>query len=113
TDDDEPWEGKFKGEKTSAFPHELKTIFAEDHEAIRSSPFGNTLTLDFARAAVLGYGLGQEETTDFLTINCASTDYVGHKYGPNSIEVEDTYLRLDKDLASFFDFLDQKIGKDN
>ena len=53
------------------------------------------------------------KATDFLTINCASTDYVGHKYAPNSIEIEDTYLRLDKDLAAFFHFLDQKVGKGN
>lgn len=111
TEDNEPWEGKFEGENTTTFPHDMKTIFAKDHEAIRSTPFGNTLTAEFARAAVTGYGLGQKGSTDFLTINFASTDYVGHKYGPNSIEVEDTYLRLDKDLASFFDFLDQKIGK--
>jgi arylsulfatase A-like enzyme len=71
------------------------------------------LTLDFAKAAVTGYDLGNGKATDFLTVNCASTDYVGHKYGPNSIEVEDVYLRLDKDLASFFAFLDSKVGKGN
>ena len=113
TADDVKWEGKFKGEKTTSFPHDLSEIFKQDPDVIRSSPYGNTLTLNFARAAVEGYQLGTGSFTDFLTINCASTDYVGHKYGPNSIEVEDVYLRLDKDLDTFFKYLDQKVGKGN
>jgi predicted AlkP superfamily pyrophosphatase or phosphodiesterase len=111
--DNVPWEGKFKGENTPVFPHDMKNIYNSDRESIRSTPFGNTLTLDFAKAAVNGYNLGNEGATDFLAVNCASTDYVGHKYGPNSIEVEDTYLRLDKDFAAFFKFLDEKVGKGN
>lgn len=111
--DNVSWEGKFKGENAPVFPHEMKNIYKDDPGSIRSTPFGNTLTLDFAEAAVNGYNLGHGEATDFLTINCASTDYVGHKYGPNSIEVEDTYLRLDKDFAAFFRFLDEKVGKGN
>jgi predicted AlkP superfamily pyrophosphatase or phosphodiesterase len=113
TADNQPWEGTFPGEAAPVFPHDMAKFYKLDHDNIRSSPFGNTLTLAFARAAVDGYSLGQGESTDFLTINCASTDYVGHKYGPNSIEVEDVYLRLDKDLAAFFTYLDSKVGKGN
>src|SRR5665213_1902597 len=113
TADNVSWEGKFKGEESPVFPHDMKSIYEKDPESLRSTPFGNTLTLDFAKAAVNGYNLGNGEATDFLTINCASTDYVGHKYGPNSIEIEDTYLRLDKDFAAFFHFLDAKVGKGN
>jgi predicted AlkP superfamily pyrophosphatase or phosphodiesterase len=113
TPDNSPWEGLFKGETAPVFPHDIARFYKEDHDNIRSSPFGNTLTLDFAKAAVDGYTLGQHDATDFLTINCASTDYVGHKYGPNSIEEEDVFLRLDKDLAAFFTFLDNKVGKGN
>lgn len=113
TPDNVSWEGRLRGEKAPVFPHDMKAIYKRDHGSIRTSPFGNTLTLNFAEAAVKGYDLGHGESTDFLTINCASTDYVGHKYGPNSIEAEDTYLRLDKDLAAFFRFLDQKVGKGN
>ncbi len=50
---------------------------------------------------------------DFLTVSISSTDYVGHSFGPNSIESEDTYLRLDKDIADFLAFLDTKVGKGN
>ena len=113
TADNVTWEGKFKGENAPVFPHDMKNIYDKNHESLRTTPFGNTLTLDFAKAAVNGYDLGRGAATDFLTINCASTDYVGHQYGPNSVEVEDTYLRLDKDLAAFFQFLDQKVGKGN
>lgn len=111
--DDVSWEGTFKGEKSPVFPHDIAAYYKRSHEVIRSTPFGNSLTLAFAKAAVEGYNLGQGTSTDFLTINCASTDYVGHMYGPNSIEVEDTYLRLDKDLGAFFAMLDQKVGKGN
>jgi hypothetical protein len=107
----QPYEGKFKGESIAVFPHRVKELYANSPGSFRSTPFGNSLTLEFAEAAVTGYGLGQGQGTDFLTINCASTDYVGHMFGPNSVEIEDTYLRLDQDLARFFRFLDQKIGK--
>ena len=111
--DDAKWEGFYKGETTITFPHNMPVIYSQDPGSLRSTPSGNTLTLDFAKAAVLGYGMGGDSITDFLTINCASTDYVGHQFGPNSIEVEDTYLRLDKDLSAFFRFLDQRVGKGN
>jgi predicted AlkP superfamily pyrophosphatase or phosphodiesterase len=113
TADDVSWEGLFKNEKSPVFPHRISALVKDDKGNIRTTPFGNTLTLDFAKAAIEGYNLGQGKATDFLTVNCASTDYVGHKYGPNSIEVEDVYLRLDRDLASFFSYLDNKIGKGN
>ena len=86
--------------------HMRKILF---HSGV--TPFGNSLTLDFAKTLLDAYQLGQGPATDFLTINCASTDYVGHLFGPNSIEIEDVYLRLDLDLAAFFSVLDAKIGK--
>ena len=62
---------------------------------------------------LLGENLGQtENVTDFLAISFSSTDYVGHQFGVDSKEIQDTYIRLDKDLADFFNFLDEKVGKD-
>ena len=113
TADNVSWEGTLKGAKQPVFPYDVQKAYAKDHGSLRQMPFGNSLTLQFAKAAVDGYKLGQESTTDFLTINCASTDYCGHLVGPNAIEIEDVYLRLDQDLASFFNYLDQKIGKGN
>jgi predicted AlkP superfamily pyrophosphatase or phosphodiesterase len=109
--DNKPYEGKLPGETAPVFPHSLKSAYAKNHGSFRSTPFGNSLTLDFAKTLLDAYQLGQGPSTDFLTINCASTDYVGHLFGPNSIEVEDTYLRLDLDLASFLSELDSKLGK--
>ena len=111
TADNSSWEGLLGSAKTPTFPY---TNLATDYEAkkdnIRYTPFGNTLTLKFAEAAIDGYSMGRNADTDFLAINIASTDYAGHKFGPNSIEVEDVYLRLDRDLANFFKMLDAKIG---
>jgi predicted AlkP superfamily pyrophosphatase or phosphodiesterase len=109
--DAEAYEGKFKGEATTTFPHDIQKAYEASKGSFRSTPFGNTLTLHFAQSAITGYQLGKGPATDFLTINCASTDYVGHLFGPNSIEAEDTYLRLDHDLEKFFNFLDSSIGK--
>ena len=113
TTDDVPWEGVLKGAVNPVFPYDVQKIYALDHGSLRQMPFGNSLSLQFAKAAVDGYKLGQEKTTDFLTVNCASTDYSGHLVGPNAIEIEDVYLRLDRDLATFFTYLDMKIGKGN
>jgi predicted AlkP superfamily pyrophosphatase or phosphodiesterase len=109
--DDQPYEGKFNGETSTSFPHKVDEIYKNNRSSFRSTPFGNTLTLDFATQIVEQYQMGGGSATDFLTINCASTDYVGHMFGPNSIEIEDTYLRLDQDLAKFFRFLDTRLGK--
>jgi predicted AlkP superfamily pyrophosphatase or phosphodiesterase len=111
--DNKSYEGKFPGESGAVFPHDIKAAYAKSHSIFRSTPYGNSLTLEFAKTVLDAYQLGQRSVTDFLTINCASTDYAGHLFGPNSIEVEDVYLRLDQDLASFFTELDAKIGKGN
>jgi len=111
--DNKSFEGKFPGESAPVFPHDIKTAYSKSHGIFRATPYGNSLTLDFAKTVLSSYQLGQGTNTDFLTINCASTDYAGHLFGPNSIEVEDVYLRLDQDLAAFFTQLDSEIGKGN
>ena len=112
--DNSPWEGLLGSAKTPTFPYSnLAADYQTKRDNIRSTPFGNTLTLKIAEAAIKGEKLGADEITDFLAINLASTDYAGHKFGPNSIEVEDVYLRLDRDLAEFFNNLDKNIGKGN
>lgn len=113
TADDKPYEGKFKDEEKSTFPHKLDSFIGKNYGAISSTPFGNTMTMDLSKLAIQNEKLGQTGNTDFLAISCSSTDYVGHQFGPNSIEAEDTYLRLDKDLEDFFNYLDKTIGKGN
>jgi len=111
TPDDNEFEKTFSGEQRPVFPHDLPKLKGNSWDIIRSSPFGNTLTKDFAMAAVQAENLGKGANTDFLALSFSSTDYVGHQFGPNSIEAEDTYLRLDKDLAEFLKFLDSFVGK--
>jgi predicted AlkP superfamily pyrophosphatase or phosphodiesterase len=105
-------EGAFKGENAPVFPH----IFAKNSKGyglLRATPYGNTITFDFAKKAINAEKMGQGNFTDLLTISLSSTDYIGHQFGPNAIETEDTYLRLDKDIASFLTFLDTKLGANN
>ncbi len=111
--DDNEYEGTFHDEKRPVFPHNLPKLRKENgnFEIIKSTPFGNTLTFDFAKAAIEGEELGKSKWTDFLAVSFSSTDYVGHRYGPDAVEIEDTYLRFDKDLADFISFLDTKVGK--
>ncbi|MFL5771940.1 MAG: alkaline phosphatase PafA [Flavisolibacter sp.] len=93
------------------FPHMTSAITSNKYESFRTTPFGNTYTLEMAKAAIENEQLGKRNVTDFLSVSLSSTDYIGHTFGPNSIEVEDTYLRLDQDLASFLTYLDNTIGK--
>jgi len=109
--DNVPYEGRFTGEQQTTFPHNLRQAYAASKASFRNTPYGNSFTLAFAKAALEGYQLGRGNATDFLTINFASTDGVGHMFGTNSIEIEDTYLRLDKNLEDLFKTLDAKVGK--
>ncbi len=113
TTDNTPYESPYKGEMTPTFPHDFEKIGGKDFENIRRSPFGNTLSKDFAKEAIRSEQLGVDEVTDMLCLSFSATDYIGHQFGTNSIETEDCYLRLDKDIEDFLTFLDQTIGKKN
>ena len=112
--DGNSYRSNYKGLEKMNFPYDLSTLKKENGNGlIRSTPFGNTLTKDIAIAIIENENLGKNEKgiTDFLAVSFSSTDYVGHQFSPNSIETEDTYLRLDKDLNDFFNYLDKKVGK--
>ena len=113
--DDNDFEGTFKGEKKPTFPHDLPNLMSKNknYNLLKASPFGNSLLIDFAKEAIIGENLGKGDSIDFLSMSFSSTDYVGHMFGPESKEIQDTYLRLDKDLEQFLIFLDEKIGIDN
>lgn len=110
TSDTKPYEGTLPG-GGNYFEHRTDTFKTYRYSAFRVTPYGNSFTADAAKAAIEGEDLGARGVTDFLAVSFSSPDYIGHTFGPNSIEVEDTYLRLDKDLADFFTYLDTKIGK--
>ncbi len=112
-DDLNDFEDGFKSKPTSTFPYDLKQLSKANggYDILKSTPFGNSLTTDFAIAAIEGEQLGKDDITDVLTVSFSSTDYVGHDFGVNAKETQDTYLRLDKDLERLFNTLDTKIGK--
>jgi predicted AlkP superfamily pyrophosphatase or phosphodiesterase len=113
TVDDSKYEGKFKDMAAPTMPVKTSAMYKNNLGLIRSTPYGNTMTLDLAVAAINGEQLGQHAVTDFLAVSFSSTDYVGHQFGVNAVETEDTYLRLDRDFATFFTYLDAKVGKGN
>ena len=109
--DNNAYEATYLGEEKPVFPHDLPSLRGKSFDLVRRTPFGNTLTKDFAIASIKGEDLGRDSITDFLCISFSATDYVGHQFGPMAIETEDTYLRLDRDLADLFQFLDNNFGK--
>lgn len=111
--DDVPYESPFTGEAAPVFPHDLPALWEANgnYDMLRPTPFGNSLTVDFALEAIRAEELGADIITDFLAISFSSTDYVGHKFGVNSKEVQDTYLRLDQDLERLLEFLDREVGE--
>lgn len=114
TADDTPYEKSIAAGVSATLPLDLKALKAKHgYGIIRSTPFGNSLTLEMAKAAIAGEQLGQRGETDFLAVSCSSTDYVGHQVGLRAVETEDTYLRLDRDIADFLTYLDTTLGKGN
>lgn len=114
TADDNAYEGAMKGESRPVFPHKTSLAAGKNRDLIRATPYGNSITRMMAEACIEGEHLGQEQgQTDFLAVSFSSTDYVGHQYAPNSIEIEDTYLRFDRELEQLLNYLDRKVGKGN
>ena len=112
--DNSAYEEPFGGQKYPKFPHDLPDLLKENGKGlIKATPYGNSLTKDMAIAAIEGEGLGEDIHTDLLAVSFSSPDYVGHQFGTDSKEIQDTYLRLDRDLASFLSYLDDQIGKEN
>ncbi|WP_320054031.1 alkaline phosphatase family protein [uncultured Acetobacteroides sp.] len=91
----------------------LKSKSRPTYEKLMDTPYGNNLTKDFAIAAIVNEGLGKDEATDLLTITLDANKHIGQKYGPTSMEMEDTYYRLDEDIAHLIKFLADNIGKQN
>lgn len=113
TSDDNIYEEPFAGETKPVFPHDIPSIAKGNLGLMRSIPAGNTFTKDFAIECIRAENLGRDSITDFLCISFSAPDYIGHQFGTHSIELQDCYIRLDRDLESLFDFLDARVGKAN
>ncbi len=109
------YEGAYRGETAAVFPHDLVSLWEANgaYDILKATAYGNSLTADFALAALKGENLGKGVDTDFLAISFSSTDYVGHQFGVNSREIEDTYYRLDLDLERLLKALDAQVGPGN
>lgn len=111
--DDSPYEVVMNGKAKPVFPYKVEANSKTGYGALTRTPFGNDFLTEFAKAAIDNEKLGQQGETDFLAISYSGTDAVGHAMGPNAIEVEDIYLRLDKNLEDLFQYLDTRVGKGN
>lgn len=96
-------------------PYDLNVLKQKtnNYNAIRFTPFANTLTLAFAKTVIDNMELGQDADPDLLCLSFSSPDYCAHQFGIHAEETEDTYLKLDLELANFLQYLDKKLGKDN
>ncbi len=108
--DDMPWETNVPGYGV-VFPHPFGKGDGKMFTTLLTvSPAGDELTLEFTKALIVGEELGQDEVPDYLSISFSATDYIGHIFGPASLESEDNLLRLDKTLSELFAFIDKQVG---
>jgi predicted AlkP superfamily pyrophosphatase or phosphodiesterase len=116
--DSNSYEVGFKGK--NYFPYDLKKMSTtgilnskRDYSLLRETPFGNSYTADFATRLIREEQLGKDDITDFLSVSFSATDYIGHRFGPSSVEAADAILRLDEDISKLLKFLNDSIGKRN
>lgn len=115
-ENENPYERPFGPNGDNRLPLDLPAIAnvtAKSYATLRPTPWGNVLTLEFAKAAVEGEKLGAGEQTDFLAVSLSAPDAAGHLFATNSPRMEDLYLRLDQDLADFLSWLDKQVGTGN
>ena len=117
--DDNKYEPSLGGKSSPTFPYDFKTMREKyvksglEYQLLLVSPGGNSLLTEFAIAAIENEELGMDEYPDILNVSYSITDVIGHTFGPQSVEMEDIYLRLDKNLGELFATLDSKVGKDD
>ena len=117
--DDNSYEPTMGLKSSPTFPYDFKTMREQysakgtEFQLLWISPKGNTLLTEFAIKALQEEKLGKGEHIDFLSISYSIPDVIGHTFGPQSIEMEDIYLRLDRDLSTLFEALDSQVGKNN
>ena len=109
--DNNPYEAPYEGQTRAAFPYDWSDITENRYNLIKGSPHGATISIDFAIAAMEAEEMGQDDQPDLLAISISNTDYAGHQFGPQSVEVQDTYLRLDLEIKRLLDYLDANVGE--
>ncbi len=117
--DDNPYERTLRGKETPTFPYDLKAMRElyngepSYYQVLWVTPFGNTLTREFAMQALKSEDLGADAVTDMLCVSFSTPDVAGHTFGPQSVEVQDIYLRLDQEIEVMLNTLDKEVGEGN
>ncbi len=117
--DNNKYEYTLGGKRSPTFPYDLKemrTKYREqgsEYKLLWVTPAGNSILTEFAIEAIKNENLGGGDYTDFINISFSTPDVVGHSFGPQSVEIEDIYLRLDQNIADLLNYLDEKVGVDN
>ncbi|MFD2588686.1 alkaline phosphatase PafA [Croceitalea marina] len=117
--DDNDFERILQGNKKPVFPYDFKELrkiyksLGREYILMWLSPFGNTILTEFAKEAIKHERLGEDKHTDLLNISYSVLDVLGHTVGPQSVEFQDAYLRLDRNIESLLSFLDTQIGLEN
>lgn len=109
------FEKLFEGISVAEFPYDLEKLapLNDNFDLLKDTPFGNTIVTEFSLEAFKHEELGLGSSPDFLAIAYSSTDYIGHHFGINSNEIQDTYIRLDLEIAQLFKAFDHQLGKGN
>jgi len=111
--DDREWETDVAG-FGRVFPHSYGDGTSRYFTTwLTLSPAGDKLVLDFAKQALVAEQLGEDAITDYLSLSFSATDYVGHVFGPSSLESEDNILQLDRRIAELLAYVDEKVGLEN
>ena len=108
--------GEKPGDDGKPFSHKMEATATKAlWSGMATSQYGNELTFDAANRALDEEQLGQRDVPDILVVNLSTNDYVGHRYGPNSPEVEDITIRTDRLLSNFLNHVQAKVpgGLDN
>jgi predicted AlkP superfamily pyrophosphatase or phosphodiesterase len=112
-DRDDRWFEKPEALLGRTFPHPLGNPDSEAfYSSLRATPMADQLLLSFVKAWIAAENIGGEGQTDMLAVSFSATDYIGHDFGPNSLEAEDNLLRLDRTLQELFRFVDERVGLD-
>lgn len=116
--DSNKFESGFNG--INHFPYDINKLSRmEGKKTVRNfaflkeTPFSDSYTTDFAIRLIEKEGLGRDEVTDFLAVCYSSTDYIGHRFGPFSVETGDAILRLDKNIETLLNYLNDNLEKKN
>ena len=110
--DDVVWETDLAGFGRT-FPHPFGEADSRYFTTLLTvSPAADRFTAEFAKTLLENEQLGQDDVPDYLAVSFSSTDYVGHMFGPSSLEAEDNILQLDRTLADLLAFVDEQVGLD-